>query len=253
MKKTLPVLIVCAVIFMGMLYANRADAAIINFNINGTYSAGLNYPDSNTAIFSAGDSFNISGSYDTTGQQPSVETKANGMVVLQDQGMLPFFYTDYSSLTTLTSNIPLATINTYYPSTGGTINAGFNDGDTKTGSYFTDSVMNLFGASISSSSLDMFSNYTHLSLSLQNIDQGQGNQIMLSGSLTYNYHEKIEQYGEGQDAYYIYYWVNDTINLNVDSFQTTEVPSAVPLPASILLLGTGLAGLIGTRIKRIIR
>jgi hypothetical protein len=228
MKKRLPTGLICAVMATVVLYAHKADAAIIHFTIEGTYDETLMHAAGNNPIFSAGDTFNISGSYDT-GQQPSVETKGNGTVTLQDQALFGFTI-DYSSITTLTSDIPLAAINTDYPSADSGTVMGFNDDDTKNGRYFTDSSFSGFG---SAQNLDIYSDYTHLFL--------QHNQGGLSGTLQFNYHETSTPSG----PFTLYNWANDTIDLNVTSFITT-----VPIPSAILLFGTGLAGLVGTSIRR---
>ncbi len=231
--KNLPAGLICAVgaVMVGM-YANSAYATIINFTIEGTYDETLLDSTGSNALFSAGDSFNILGSYDD-GLQPSLETKGDGITVLTDKTWGGFIDIDYSLIVNLTSDIPFADINNYYPSADSGTVMGFNDSDYKNGSYFTDSTI----LGISALSLDIYSNYTHLFL-----EDIQGT---LSGSLKFNFHETSKQNGD----FTLYNWANDTINLNVTSFQTSQSPSPVPEPASMLLFGTGLAGLISTKIR----
>ncbi|NOX96631.1 MAG: PEP-CTERM sorting domain-containing protein [Nitrospirae bacterium] len=227
--KIFPAGLICAVgaiIAMVGMHAT-ADATIINFTIGGTYDETLQDKTGNHTLFSAGDSFNILGSYDNS-LQPSLETKGNGIVTLVDVNVYGMII-DYSSIVSLTSDIPLADINNYYPSADHGIGTGFNNYDYKNGRYFTDT--NYLGGMLS---LDIYSNYTHLFL--------QDAQGILSGSLKFNYHETSEQSGD----FTLYNWANDTINLNVTGFQTSPVPE----PASMLLFGAGLAGLVSTRIRR---
>lgn len=241
--KKLPAGLICAVVaVMAMvgMYANAADATIINFTIEGTYDKTLLDNTGNNALFSASDSFNILGSYNN-GLQPSVETKGNGITTLAD---ISLFGTslDYSSVVNLTSSIPLADIDTNYPSSDISLAVDA----IKNGEYVTEATINPFtGINLSQQlTLDVFTNYTHLYLS--NAKDLINNAQTLSGFIEYNYHEEVT----GSGAFTTRTWKYDTIDLNINSFHTSTAPSPVPEPATMLMFGTGLAGLAGTRLRR---
>jgi hypothetical protein len=226
MSKKISLVQIYSLIAVILLGSSSAHAVIVNFVIQGTYDETLMNSTGTAAIFSAGDTFSVSGSYDTT-LQPAVETKGNGIVTMVDGGMV-----DYSRVVSLTHNIPLAAINANYPSAAGGIVTGFSDGDVKNGAYITN-----YSIVTTGQNLDIYSDFTHIFLRTYLY----GSTTVQDGWLEYNFHEEVTPSGPLTH----YDWVHDTIALNITSFQT----SVVPIPAAIYLFGTGLAGLLGLRFR----
>lgn len=208
-----------------LLFVNSAHAVIVNFVIEGTYDETLMDSTGTAAIFSAGDSFSVTGSYDTT-LQPVVETKGNGMFAMADG-----FIEDYSGIVSLTHNIPLAAINANYPSSASGSVVGFDNNDVKNGEFITS-----YSFPVTGQNLDIYSNFTHVFMRAYHI----GATTVQDGWLEYNFHETVTG-----TTLPVYKWEHDEIALNVTRFET----SVVPIPAAIYLFSSGLVGLLGLRFK----
>jgi hypothetical protein len=207
------ILLLMSALLISQALCQEVLADIRNFSIVGTYGQGLMNKDGTVTLFSAGDTFSIQGSFDTTAQ-PHMATKSNPDLVLTDP---PFFY-DFASIISLTNSIPFTLINAYYPSDEGSM----NDGDYKNGAYFTNTILPTVQSFYQADS------YTELS-----VTNLMGN---LSGLINYDFHTVTEPQGGGNTLVIRVY---NTIDLNITEFKT----SAVPLPTSLLFLVSGLAGL----------
>lgn len=162
------ILVLLSAILISQATCQVVLADIINFNIAGTYSQGLTA--GGVTLFSAGDTFNIQGSFDTA-TQPHMVTKVNPDFVLSNMS-LPPYYLNFAAIINLTHNIPLDQINAYYPS----YEDSRNDTDYKNGMYFLTTNFPADGFSFY-----LADDYTELSVSMI-IGYGA------SGFINYNYH-----------------------------------------------------------------
>lgn len=225
MKKIIQLLCLSSLAIFALVPGTGLSATM-NFTIEGTYSTGLTLP-GGAALFNAGDGFTIQGTFDT--DLHPIYTKTNGIdFPISD---IPHF--DFSAITNLTfTNMPLDQINTHYPSGDNCFETDSN----KNGSAIMEQdYLTRYGYNF-----NMISNYTVLDLTLM-----EGLYGGTDGFLLYNYRHEKRPRGTG----YIDIVVHDRIDLNVTRFDVTDPASPVPIPTSLFLLGSGLAGLAGLRKK----
>jgi len=207
---------------------------VLDFTITGAFQHGLINAAGDTPLFSAGDPFVITGSFDTT-LQPVVETQG-GSETLADMALFGTSI-DYHQTALAGSTIPLAAINQEYPS-----EPGFADTDYKNGVFMTESIFaNPLTGEVASTThvLSLFDDFTELNLKRTVLADGT---IDVSGFIHYHFHDVTT----GTPPFTVVQRKNDTVDLTVTSFDMTPVPE----PAGMVLVGSVLVVVVGRRVVR---